>query len=33
MSGEGVAVGECSIMSRGGDEAGWAVMADACVGW
>ena len=33
MLGEGVAVGECSIMSRGGDEAGSADMADSCVGW
>jgi len=33
MSGEGVAVGECSIMSSGGDEAGSAAMADSCVGW
>jgi len=33
MSDEGVAVGECSIISRGGDEAGSGVMADSCVGW
>jgi len=33
MSGEGVAVGECSIMSRAGDEAGSTAMADSCVGW
>jgi len=33
MSGEGVVVGECSIISRVGEEAGSAVMADSCVGW
>jgi len=33
MLGEGVVVGECSIMSRGGEEAGSAAMADSCVGW
>ena len=32
ISGEGVVVGECSIMSRGGDEAGSGAMADSCVG-
>ena len=32
MLGEGVAVGECSIMSRGGDVARSAAMADSCVG-
>jgi len=33
MSGEVVAVGESSIMLRGGDEEGSAVLADSCVGW
>jgi len=33
MSGEGVVVGECSILSRRGEEVGSTDMADSCVGW